>query len=61
MDDWSGSIAGVSDQQLREALAHAHIPALMAALVHLNGNTEHFAAIQPVYQLFADDEDGLMP
>ena len=59
MDDWSRSISEVSDQQLQEALAHAHVPALMATLMHLNGNTDHFAAVQPCYQLFAEDEDGL--
>ena len=59
MDDWAGSMSEVSDQQLRAALEHAHVPALMAALMHLNGNTDHFAALQPCYQLFGEDEDGL--
>jgi 4-hydroxyacetophenone monooxygenase len=45
MDKWQKPIAEADDAQLREALKQAHIPALMATLVHLNGNTDHFDAV----------------
>ena len=57
--DWEKTLADADDQQLRDALAQAHIPALMGSLMHLRGNTDHFAAVQPHFELFGEEEDGL--
>jgi 4-hydroxyacetophenone monooxygenase len=57
--DWEITLAEANDQQLRDALAQAHIPALMGTLVHLRGNTDHFAEVRPVFELFGEEEDGL--
>ena len=59
MLDWHIPISEASDEQLRSALAQAHIPALMAALMHLTGKREHFSTVRPHFVLFAEDEDGL--
>ena len=59
MSDWHTPISGASDQQIRQALEQAHIPALMAALMHLNGNRDHFASVKPQFVMFAEEEDGL--
>ena len=59
MSDWQTPISAASDEQIRNALQHAHIPALMAALIHLNGNCDHFAKVRPQFVMFAEDEDGL--
>ena len=59
MIDWHTPLSSASDEQLSSALDQAHIPALMAALMHINGNREHFSAVQPHFVMFAEDEDGL--
>jgi 4-hydroxyacetophenone monooxygenase len=42
------------------ALAEAHIPSLMVALVHLTGNTDHLTeARRPVYEVLGDGQGGL--
>jgi 4-hydroxyacetophenone monooxygenase len=57
--DWQKTLTEVDDVQLREALQYAHIPALLASMVHLTGNTSHFDRVQPRFELFAEDVDGL--
>lgn len=59
MSDWQTPISAASDEQIRQALEQAHIPALMAALMHLNGNRDHFAQVKPEFVMFAENEDGL--
>ena len=59
MSNWQTPISAASDEQIRNALQHAHIPALMAALMHLNGNCDHFSQVSPQFVMFAEDEDGL--
>ncbi len=47
---------------IRAALAEAHIPSLMAALVHLTGDTSHLRPEWcPVYDFFGDGQGGLPP
>ena len=60
MSDWQTPLSAASDEQIRNALRHAHIPALMAALMHLTGNRDHFAKVRPQFVMFAEDEDGLI-
>lgn len=57
--DWQNTLTEVDDEQLRAALEHAHIPALLASMVHLTGNTRHFDRVQPRFELLAEDLDGL--
>ncbi len=52
--DWAKTLAEADDEQLRDALAQAHIPALMGSLVHLRGNTDHFKEVQPRYELYGE-------
>jgi 4-hydroxyacetophenone monooxygenase len=59
MFDWQRPICEASDEQISSALAQAHIPALAAALMHLNGNRDHFSKVRPQFVMFAEDEDGL--
>ncbi|MEH6634568.1 MAG: NAD(P)/FAD-dependent oxidoreductase [Halioglobus sp.] len=59
MIDWQAPLSAASDEQITDALNSANIPALMAALMHLNGNRDHFAQVQPEFVMFAEDEDGL--
>ena len=59
MFDWQRPICEASDEQISSALAHAHIPALAAALMHLNGNRDHFSKVRSQFVMFAEDEDGL--
>ena len=59
MSDWQVSIGEVSDEQLRAALEPAHIPALLVALMHLNGNCDHFEEFHPRFEMFAENEHGL--
>lgn len=59
MSDWQTPLSKASDEQIRQALEKAHIPALMAALVHLNGNRDHFSVVKPHFVMFAEEEDGL--
>ena len=58
-DNWQKSLLEVDDGQLRSALEHAHIPALLASMLHLTGDTSHFDRVQPRFELMADDVDGL--
>ena len=57
--DWQTNLSGVSDAQLRAALEYAHIPALLASMLHLTGNTDHFDLVQPRFELLAENVDGL--
>lgn len=59
VDDWQQSLAEMGDTQLRAALEHAHIPALLASMLHLTGNTDHFEKVQPRFELMAEEVDGL--
>ncbi len=59
MINWQTALSAASDEQLRAALAQAHIPALMAALMHINGNCKHFSKVRPHFVMFAEEEDGL--
>lgn len=57
---WNVSLAEISDAQLRQALAQAQVPALMAALVHLTSSGEHLRGeIRPLVEQLAEEEDGL--
>ena len=58
-DNWQQSLAEVDDTQLRAALERAHIPALLASMLHLTGNTDHFEKVQPRFELMAEEVDGL--
>jgi 4-hydroxyacetophenone monooxygenase len=58
-DSWGFPLARASDTQLREALQHAHIPALMCALAHWTGDNSHFTKVKPLFDPFAEEEDGL--
>lgn len=59
MSDWQTPLSAISDEQLSGALQQAHIPALLAALMHITGNRDHFALVQPHFVLMAEEEDGL--
>ena len=59
MTDWQVPISAASDEQIETALAQAHIPALMSALMHLTGNRDHFCEVRPHFVMFAEEEDGL--
>jgi 4-hydroxyacetophenone monooxygenase len=54
--------APVTSDAIRAALAEAHIPSLMAALVHLTGDASHLRPDwRPVYDFFGDGQGGLPP
>ena len=58
--DWTLSLKDIDETQLKQALSQAHVPALMAALVHLKGSSEHLRSdIRPLVVQLADEEDGL--
>ena len=58
--DWTVTIKDVSDHQLAQALSLAHVPSLMAMLVHLQGSCEHLRGdIKPLVVQLAEEEDGL--
>jgi 4-hydroxyacetophenone monooxygenase len=57
--DWQLPLREAEADQLRAALSVAHIPALLASLVHYTGNTDHFDRVQPVFELMAEEVDGL--
>ncbi|MEH6592953.1 MAG: NAD(P)/FAD-dependent oxidoreductase [Halioglobus sp.] len=59
MSRWNLSLNQIDDTMLQEALESAHIPALLAALVHFKGGTEHFKQVQPQFDILADEQDGL--
>lgn len=49
-----------SDETIKDALKEAHIPSLMAALVHLTGDTSHIeASPPPIYDMFSDNQGNL--
>ena len=49
-----------SDADIRAALEEAHIPALMAAMVHLTGSVDHLQGdIRPKVSVFGDDQGDL--
>lgn len=59
-DRWQTDLAQASDDLLEDALALAHVPALMAVLTHFSGSTEHLSGdVQPLVVPFAEEEDGL--
>jgi 4-hydroxyacetophenone monooxygenase len=58
-DNWQKSLAQVDDTQLRAALEHAHIPALLACMLHFTGNIDHFEQVQPRFELMGETVDGL--
>jgi len=48
------------DVAVRSAIAEAHLPSLIAALVHLTGDTSLISGdIKPVYDFFGDGQGGL--
>ncbi|GAB5451659.1 MAG: NAD(P)/FAD-dependent oxidoreductase [Halioglobus sp.] len=54
------TLQDADDEVLSRALAEAHVPALMAAITHITGSTEHLrGAIRPVVIPLAEEEDGL--
>ena len=54
--DWTVSLQDISDDQLRQALAQAQVPALMAALVHLTSSTDHLRGdIRPLVEQLAEE------
>jgi 4-hydroxyacetophenone monooxygenase len=58
--DWKLSLSNISESQLRHALSLSNIPALMAALIHLKGSSEHLQGdIRPHVVQLAEEEDGL--
>ncbi|MBV9903084.1 MAG: NAD(P)/FAD-dependent oxidoreductase, partial [Alphaproteobacteria bacterium] len=49
-----------SDEQLKSAIEQAHLPSLIAALVHMTGDTSLVTGdIKPVYDFFGDGQGGL--
>src|SRR5690348_3258057 len=49
-----------SDETIRAALESAHLPSLIAALVHLSGDASLVKGdIKPVYDFFGDGQGGL--
>ena len=56
--DWHKTLSEVDDKQLYSALEQAAIPALLASMLHLTGNTAHFDQVQPRFELMAEDPDG---
>ncbi|MFT5482989.1 MAG: 4-hydroxyacetophenone monooxygenase [Halieaceae bacterium] len=59
MSKWSQSLGDADDAMLREALELAHIPALLATLVHFKGSTDHFKQVQPQLDIVSEEQDGL--
>ena len=58
--NWAISLQEISDDQLQQALGQAHVPALMAALVHLKSSVDHLrGGIRPFVEQLAEEEDGL--
>ena len=58
--NWTVTLKDIPDDQLTQALGQAHIPALMAALVHLTSSGEHLRGdIRPYVEQLAEEEDGL--
>jgi 4-hydroxyacetophenone monooxygenase len=59
VSQWDTTLAESDDAQLLAALDFAHIPALLATLVHFTGNLDHCEQLRPHFDLFAEEEDGL--
>ena len=60
MVNWTASLQDITEDQLRHALEQAHVPALMAALIHLKSSGEHLRGdIRPCVEQLAEEEDGL--
>lgn len=61
MSTQSGSpTLATDDVTIRQAVADAHLPSLIAALVHLTGDTSLIDSdIKPVYDFFGDGQGGL--
>lgn len=58
--DWTVTISDISDSQLAQALSVAHVPTLMATLMHLQGSCEPLRGnIKPYVEQLAEEEDGL--
>ena len=54
--------ASAGDDQIAAALEEAHLPSLMAALVHLTGDASDVTGDwRPVYDFFGDGQGGLSP
>ena len=50
------------DEAIENALREAHLPSLMAALVHLTGDARHLRGRPPlVFDFFGDGQGGLSP
>ena len=58
--DWTLTIDDISDTQLAQALSLAHVPTLMATLMHLQGSCDPLRGdIRPYVAQLAEEEDGL--
>jgi 4-hydroxyacetophenone monooxygenase len=58
--DWTLTIDEISDTQLEQALSLAHVPTLMATLMHLQGSCDPLRGdIRPHVAQLAEEEDGL--
>ena len=52
----------IDEQEIEQALEEAHIPSLMAALVHLTGDAGHINDDnKPVYDFFGDGQGNIKP
>ena len=52
----------IDEREIDQALEEAHIPSLMAALVHLTGNSSHINdENKPVYDFFGDGQGNIKP
>ena len=49
------------DETIRQAVRDAHLPTLMASLIHLTGSTDHLKGVTPVYEFFGDGQGDLTP
>jgi 4-hydroxyacetophenone monooxygenase len=60
MGAMDASKVDLSDEMIRAAVEDAHIPSLMAALVHLTGSRDHIKPEwKPTYDFFGDGQGGL--
>src|SRR3954454_9838882 len=52
----------LDERQIEQALTEAHIPSLMAALVHLTGDAGHITEEnRPAYDFFGDGQSNIKP
>ena len=52
----------LDEREIESALEEAHIPSLMAALVHLTGDASHISdENKPVYEFFGDGQGNIEP